>query len=111
MFPSVYEVTRQIDTHSYWEHRIGPSIELEAGLRDQESFAVSLYFAARFQLLVSRAIHTWGNPHSITRTEYDRMPDVAGPAPLSSAGQNIRFRSEAELLMLTLGGGLRFYWF
>lgn len=109
--PAEYVVTRQLDTMSFWEHRLGPSIEFETGLRDREGFAVSLFFAARFQLLVSRAVHTWGDPIGITKTAYDRRPTQAAPVALDPSGEVVRFRSEAQPLVMSLGGGLRLHWF
>jgi hypothetical protein len=105
--PAIFDVTRQVDTESFWEHRLGPSVELEVGLRDQKQFAMSLFFAARFLFLVSRDIQTWGNSETISTTRWDFNAGV----PESSEGKVVRFRSDASPMLLSVGGGFRLHWF
>lgn len=110
--PNVIEVLKQDDTFSFWQHRLGPSLELEAGLRDFERFALSIFVAGRAQFLVSRAIHTWGSPSGLSYIEYDRIPEpTSPPTNLSTSDTEVRFRTQSHSVVVSVGGGIRLHWF
>jgi hypothetical protein len=103
----VFEVTRLKQTQRVREHRIGPGLELEAGLMDERPVTVSIFVAARLLFLVSDRTNDWGDVGNVATEIFD---DANGRQPGSSAGKDGHFSVTSERHLFRFGGGIRISW-